>query len=95
MQNLRMRLGQNLLVLIQRKAVVHGRISLCSSRIVETLATYRKLDTSITHLQYLDFSVRLLPLPHRNNKPLWNTGKIKSAPVPGAPVIVSALIYKQ
>ena len=41
------------------------------------------------------FSVRLLPLPHINNKSLWNTGKINSAPVPGAPVIVSALIYKR
>ena len=29
------------------------------------------------------------------SKPLWNTSKIKSAPVPGAPVIVSALIYKR
>ena len=27
--------------------VVHGQINLCSSRIVETLATYRKLDTTI------------------------------------------------
>ena len=39
------------------KRVVHGQISLCSSRIVETLATYRKLDTTITHLQYLDLKI--------------------------------------
>ena len=32
--------------------VVHGQISLGSSRVVETLATYRKLDTTTTHLQY-------------------------------------------
>ena len=31
----------------KKKRVVHGQISLCSSRIVETLATYRKLDTTI------------------------------------------------
>ena len=31
----------------KKKRVVHGKISLCSSRIVETLATYRKLDTTI------------------------------------------------
>ena len=44
--------------------VVHGQISLCSSRIVVTLDTYRKLDTTITHLKYLDFSVQLLPSCH-------------------------------
>ena len=70
--------------------VLHGQISLCSSRTVETLATYRKLDTTVTHLQYLDISVRLLPLPHINNKSLWNTSKIKSAPI-----MVSALIHKR
>ena len=32
--------------------VVHGQISLGSSRVVETLATYRKLDTTTTYLQY-------------------------------------------
>ena len=40
----------------KKKRVVHGQISLCSSRIVETLATNRKLDTTITHLQYLDLN---------------------------------------
>ena len=74
--------------------VVHGQNGLCSSRIVETLDTYRKLHTT-KHTHSLDFSERLLPLPHINKKSLWNAGKIKSAPVPGAPVIVSALIYKQ
>ena len=60
--------------------------------------TYRKLDTTITHLQYLDlkiiflFFVRLLLLPHINNKLVFQYGQIKSAPVPRAPVIVSALI---
>ena len=31
----------------KKERVVHGQIILCRSRIVETLATYRKLDTTI------------------------------------------------
>ena len=76
------RLGQNLidLLVLIKKRVVHRQISLCSSRIVETLATYRKLDSTITHLQYLDlkliqFFCTASDAAHINNKSLWNTGK--------------------
>ena len=70
---------------------------------MKTLATYRKVDTTICNTPTVFgfknsisfFLERLLPLPHINNQFYWNTGKLKSAPVPGAPVIVSALIYKQ
>ena len=41
----------------KKERLVHEQISLCSSRIVEILATYRILDTTITHRHYLNLKI--------------------------------------
>ena len=83
-----------------QEPVVHGQISLYSSRIVETLATYCKLDTTITHLYYLDLKILFrffstVTAAATYKQQILDEYGQNTAPVPRAPVIASALIYNQ
>ena len=51
------KISELVLIKKKKKRAVHEQISLCSGRIVETLATYHKLDSTIAYLQFLDLKI--------------------------------------